>query len=375
MNLSYWEIKTWITNVDYTIIGSGIVGLSCALQLRARFPKASILILEKGFLPQGASTKNAGFACFGSISEILDDLKTHSEHDVFELVKQRIEGLNLLRKTVGDKQLDYKHFGGYELFLAEDSLFYETCLAEKDKINTVLQPLFKGPVFSVKQNDFGFKKIKNQFVFNQYEGQIDTGKMMQALLKKAAMGDIKILNNTTVEEFLDAINSVKIKTNHFEFSSKKVCIATNGFASQLLNEIIKPARAQVLITKPIKNLAIKGTFHLDKGYYYFRNSNNRILFGGGRHLDFKAEETTTFSQTALIQNQLETLLKTVILPNTPFEIESRWSGIMGVGSRSLSGQKKPIVKQVSNNVYCGVRLGGMGIAIGSLIGKDLANLI
>ena len=43
---------------------------------------------------------------------------------------------------------------------------------------------------------------------------------------------------------------------------------------------------------------------------------------------------------------------------------------MGVGS-----QKKPIVKQLSNNVFCGVRLGGMGVAIGSSIGKQLADLL
>ena len=47
MTLSYWEIKSWLTNVDYTIVGSGIVGLNCALQLKKRFPKANILILEK----------------------------------------------------------------------------------------------------------------------------------------------------------------------------------------------------------------------------------------------------------------------------------------------------------------------------------------
>ena len=82
MNLSYWEIKTWLTNIDFTIVGSGIVGLNCALQLKKRFPKAKILILEKGMLPQGASTKNAGFACFGSLSEIIDDLKKHSEDAV-----------------------------------------------------------------------------------------------------------------------------------------------------------------------------------------------------------------------------------------------------------------------------------------------------
>jgi gamma-glutamylputrescine oxidase len=163
---------------------------------------------------------------------------------------------------------------------------------------------------------------------------------------------------------------VKIETNQFAFSTSKLLIATNGFASQLNISEVKPARAQVLITKPIKNLHIKGTFHLDKGYYYFRNIDNRILFGGGRNLDFKAEETTELNQTALIQNKLEELLKTTILPNTSFEVDHRWSGIMGVGN-----QKKAIVKQISNNVYCGVRLGGMGIAIGSLVGEELANLI
>ena len=43
---------------------------------------------------------------------------------------------------------------------------------------------------------------------------------------------------------------------------------------------------------------------------------------------------------------------------------------MGVGTH-----KKPIVEQLSNNVYCGVRMGGMGVAIGSLVGQELADLV
>ena len=369
MNLSYWEIKTWLTNIDYTIIGSGIVGLNCALQLKEQYPKANILILEKGMLPQGASTKNAGFACFGSLSEIIDDLNTHTEQEVIELVKKRVEGLALLRDNLGDKVIDYQQLGGYELFQDTNSNLFQNCISKITEINNLLKPVFNADVFSLKPNSFQFKNIKENTIFNQFEGQIDTGKMMEALLKKAQAKGIKILNKILVEEFSDSENTVNIKTNQFEFTSAKLLIATNGFASQLIKEKVKPARAQVLITKPIKGLHIKGTFHLDEGYYYFRNINNRILFGGGRNLDFKAEETTKMSQTALIQNKLEELLKTTILPNTPFEIEHRWSGIMGVGS-----QKKPIVKQLSNNVFCGVRLGGMGVAIGSTIGKQLADI-
>ena len=368
MNFSYWEIKSWLANLDFTIVGSGIVGLNCALYLKEIYPKANILILEKGLLPQGASTKNAGFACFGSLSEILDDLNTHTEIEVIELVKKRVEGLQLLRQTLGDSTINYQAFGGYELFTENDDLF-ENCLSEKDNINNLLKPIFNADVFSIKDNTFNFKNIKNQYIFNAYEGQIDTGKMMEALLQKVQSKGIKILNSITVESFSEDQGSVKVKTNQFDFSTSKLMIATNGFASQLNIPEVKPARAQVLITKPIKNLHIQGTFHLDQGYYYFRNIDNRILFGGGRNLDFKTEETTEFAQTKLIQNKLETLLKTTILPDTNFEIDHRWSGIMGVGK-----QKKTIVKQLSNKVFCGVRLGGMGVAIGSLIGKELAEL-
>lgn len=370
MNLSYWEIQSWLTNVDYTIIGSGIVGLNCALQLRHRFPKAKILVLEKGILPQGASTKNAGFACFGSLSEIIDDLKTHSKNEVIDLIKKRVDGLKLLRETLGDRTIDFQNLGGYELFIESDKELYDTCLKNQGDINKLLQPVFKDDVFSLKDNSFNFKNIRPKYSFNQFEGQIDTGKMMEALLSKVQEGDIKILNNCTVKQFDDDTNGVKVETNNFEFSTKNVLVATNGFARKLIEEPVKPARAQVLITKPIKELHIKGTFHLDEGYYYFRNIDNRVLLGGGRNLDFKTEETMEFAQTEIVQNKLEDLLETTILPNTKFEIDHRWSGIMGVGQ-----QKKAIVKQISNHVYCGVRLGGMGVAIGSLIGKELAHLI
>ncbi|CAL2107915.1 gamma-glutamylputrescine oxidase [Tenacibaculum sp. 190524A02b] len=369
LNYSYWELKQWFANIDFTIIGSGIVGLNCALKLKKKYPKSKIIIIEKGVLPQGASSKNAGFACFGSLSELIDDLKSHTEEEVLELVKKRWEGLELLRKNLGDKNIDFQQNNGYELFL--DKNIYEECMEEKEKINNLLKPLFQKTVFSESNNIFGFKNVYQKYITNNFEGQIDTGKMIVSLLKRVQDKGIQILNGIEVEGFEDTINNeVLVKTKSVTFNTKKVFVATNGFAKTLLNESVSPARAQVLITKPIQNLKIKGTFHLEKGYYYFRNIDNRILFGGGRNLDFKAEETMSFEQTSLIQNKLEEILKEVILPNTDFEIDLRWSGIMGVGN-----QKKAIVKQISDNVFCGVRLGGMGVAIGSLVGEELADLL
>jgi glycine/D-amino acid oxidase-like deaminating enzyme len=370
MQLSYWELKNWFTNVDYTIVGSGIVGLHAALRLRERFPESKILVLEKGMLPQGASTKNAGFACFGSISEIIDDLKTHSEEDVIRLIEKRWQGLQLLRKRLGDTTIDFKPYGGYELFLKTDENGYEECVRKLPFINEILKPLFKSDVFTKEIDRFGFKETQEYLFFNPFEAQIDTGNMMQALLKEAINANILILNQQTVTAYLDKGNAVEIVLGDFSFSTQKLLFATNGFANTLTDGAVKPARAQVLITEPIANLDLKGSFHLDKGYYYFRNIGNRILLGGGRNLDFDTETTTEFGQTEIVQKKLEQLLKEVILPNQDFEIAHRWSGIMGIGN-----SKNPIVSQLTDNVYCGVRLGGMGVAIGSLIGTELADLL
>src|SRR5574343_1143 len=256
MQLSYWEIKNWFTNVDYTIVCSGIVGLHTALTLRERFLSAKILILEKGVLPQGASTKNAGFACFGSVSEILDDLKTHTEEEVIQLVQKRYAGLQLLRKNLGDAVLDLKSYGGYELFLKEDESFYNECVQKMPFINDILKPLFKTEVFSKEVDRFNFDNIFEYLIFNPFEAQIDTGNMMQFLLQKAAAAGILILNQMEVKNHVDTGTQVEIELDHFSFITQKLIFTTNGFARPLTRNEVKPARAQVLITEPIHDLDI-----------------------------------------------------------------------------------------------------------------------
>jgi gamma-glutamylputrescine oxidase len=57
----------------------------------------------------------------------------------------------------------------------------------------------------------------------------------------------------------------------------------------------------------------------------------------------------------------------VILPNESFTIDYRWSGIMGIGSEKL-----PIMEEVSDNIFCAVRMGGMGVALAPLVGEKIA---
>lgn len=372
MSLSYWEQTTFFKNIDVAIVGSGIVGLNAALNLKKKNKNLKIIVLERGMLPTGASSKNAGFACFGSPSELLQDLENCSENEVFTLVEKRWKGLLRLRKNLGDKAIDFHNWGGYEVF--ETNKQYTPCASKIDYLNKHTASIIgKKNVYQTadeKIKTFGFKNVKHMLV-NTAEAQIDTGKMINALISKVRNLGVEIINGFEVKELKDEGKNVTIVSNEITFNCKKVIIATNGFAKQLLPEYdVNPARAQVLITNQIKNLKLKGTFHFDGGFYYFRNIGDRVLFGGGRNLDFKTEETTEFGLTQLVQNKLENLLGTMILPNTKYTIDMRWSGIMGVGP-----QKKSIVKATSKNIFCAVRMGGMGVAIGSLVGEEVAQML
>ena len=99
--LSYWELDTYFCDVDFLIVGAGIVGYSTALEIKKRNPTSKVLLLERGFLPTGASSKNAGFACFGSATELIDDLSHISEKEVWETVEMRWKGLQNLKKIIG----------------------------------------------------------------------------------------------------------------------------------------------------------------------------------------------------------------------------------------------------------------------------------
>jgi len=373
-HLSFWETDTYFSNIDVAIIGSGIVGLNTALYLKLKQPTLKIMILERGFLPCGASTKNAGFACFGSPTELLDDLNTSSEDKVFSLVEKRWLGLQRLRKNLGDNNIDFKPWGGYELFMDGDD--FSACADQLSWLNEKLKPIIKHTqVYQVtddKIGEFGFNHVKH-LVFNFAEGQIHTGMMMAALTKRVLELGVTILNSTKITSFANDGDQVNITTNHdVSFKAKKLVIAVNGFARDLLPEYpVYPARAQVLLTAPLNNLRLQGTYHFDKGYYYFRNIGDRVLFGGGRNLDFQGEQTTEFGLTNLVQDKLEYYLQNVILPGVEYKIETRWSGIMGLGNND----KTFIVKKVRENIFCAVRMGGMGVAVGHLVGEEAADLV
>jgi gamma-glutamylputrescine oxidase len=372
--LSYWERKSFLENIDFVIVGAGIVGYSTAIHLRKKYPNAKIVLLERGYLPSGASSKNAGFACFGSPTEIMDDLSRMPEESVWEAVEKRYQGLIYLQELLGNHPIGFEQNGSWDLIKSREDQSYSTTKEMLDYMNDNLYRITGSRnVYtedSEVSNRFGFGRIATSFK-NSLEAQIDTALLNTAFFQICTALGIHVLFDHTVLAYSSLSSGVDVETDKGLMHCANLIFCTNGFANALIPKLdLQPARAQVLVTEKIPHLKLNGTFHYDMGYYYFRNIDGRILLGGGRNLDFDGERTTEIETTEKIQNELELLLKEVILPNQSVEVTYRWAGIMGVGS-----EKRPIIKQLDANVYCGVRMGGMGVAIGSIVGKELATII
>jgi glycine/D-amino acid oxidase-like deaminating enzyme len=183
---------------------------------------------------------------------------------------------------------------------------------------------------------------------------------------------VTVLNNIEIAGFERMGGRLLLHTSlPFPLSASLLLVATNAFARQLLPQLdVKPARGQVIVTSPVDGLPFRGTFHYDEGFYYFRDLGNRVLLGGARNLAMEEENTDEMILSEKIQSGLERFLREVVLPGRTYSIEHRWSGIMGLGAG-----KMPILKAVNDQVFCAVRMSGMGVALAPVAGEKIARMM
>jgi hypothetical protein len=80
------------------------------------------------------------------------------------------------------------------------------------------------------------------------------------------------------------------------------------------------------------------------------------------------EQTTSFGLTDTIQIALESFIADRLDLNV--KVDHRWSGILASGPK-----KSALIREVEENVFLGVRLGGMGVAIGSEVAHRLSLMV
>src|SRR5690606_40985722 len=94
MSWSIWEREMIRPEADVLVVGGGITGMAAAVFLRRLDPSLDVLAVDRALGGSGASTRNAGLACMGSLCELLADEAVMGRAAAVFLYRRRWEGLD-----------------------------------------------------------------------------------------------------------------------------------------------------------------------------------------------------------------------------------------------------------------------------------------
>lgn len=381
--MGYWESEYLLRSANITIVGGGLVGMSTALHLRRLQPEAHIRLVERHPLTAGGSSRNAGFACFGSAGEWLEDLHDIGEAGLIQLVRDRAEGLCALIDLLGADALGLEWAGGWELFNAQEDELAARALKSLPRLHELTHPILSEALADVNPNQISTPALQadperaarmgaTAAIHLPWEGMLQSGRMIEAFHRALDAAGIQRLHGVTVKGWATTPGGAGwiLETDLAPLATEQLAICSNGFAQDLLPELdVRPEPNRVLVMKTKPDALPAGTYHLERGFLYMRSLRpGEILFGGGRHWGHHLPLSGSRDVEAAWDAQLLESAKGWL--EGPVDLTHRWTGWLGVGDT-----RKPLIGSSAPGIHHAVRMGGMGVAIGAGIGRRLAQQI
>jgi len=317
----------WQKHADIAIIGCGFTGLSAGLTL-ARAGR-NVVILEKGLIGEGASTRNGGITS-GNIRLSATQLKKRfgaerAQQFFDEAVAARAD----LARFIQDENIDCD-------FQPVGRVVGLTGQFSADRIkrdNDAFQARYGiGPVFIEKHEmaDYTESSVYEGGILRPDIGGIHPAKLMHEMLRLALEAGVKVFSETPVLQIERRQSDFVILTDRGEIAAEHVISATNAYtdrAQPWLRRRLVPVISEMIATEKIgrnrvQSLMPKLTMFGESkqlGYYYRPSPDGeRILLGGRRgHKD-----------TARAKRQLHDALATIFPALGDTRIDAHWQGFV-----------------------------------------------
>ncbi len=369
---SWWERRYW-EDVDVAVAGAGIVGLLTAIRIRERKPNYRIVVLDRDPLALGASSRNAGFACFGSITELLDDIGEEGWDAALELAVRRYEGFQALRNICGDAAIGLNLCGSREVFLPGEEGRYREALQLMPELNSALASITgEEATFCAADASQLAMNVLSESLVNRCEGILETDMLLRRLRNLATAQGIELYGGFEMGLHERSGQGFRIRCGRHELNARLLVYCTNAFTPQFFPDLpIVPARGQVLVTTPLAQTLPNEAFFYDRGYTYFRPVfGNRLLMGGFRNKDFSAEETYSLDPGGTVWQELMRFTTAVVLPGQTWEVAYSWAGTMAMGA-----ERSPVICATEPGVVVCARMSGMGVALSAKVSQEATELL
>ncbi len=285
---------TWLDHAEIIIVGCGFTGLSAAITL-ARAGK-QVVILEKGLIGEGASTRNGGITS-GNIRLSSQQLKRRfgsekAQKFIDEAVLARAD---LERFIVGEKiECDFQPVGrvvGLTGRFSADRIKRDN---EGFHARYGIDPVF---IEKHEMDDYTESSIYNGGILRPDIGGIHPAKLMHEMLRLALDAGGKVFSETPVLKIRRRQSDFVVLTDRGEINAQHVISATNAYtdkAQPWLRRRLVPVISEMMATEKIgrnrvQSLMPKLTMFGESkqlGYYYRPSPDGeRILLGGRRAHD------------------------------------------------------------------------------------------
>lgn len=331
MSVPYWLINNKNHGkYDVAIIGAGISGIGTAYWLNKLDPKLKVIVLDRGLVGSGATTRNAGFISMGSLALFGELVDKHGIEKAVEIRKFYKLNHELFRSELDLNEIDYKKNGSVSLSFSEKraeqyDLLASTLNTEGFDISRVKTPLIP--------NTEGF--------LDSEDGSCHSTKLLNNLQSKCKA---KIVENCEVFKVEDDL----IYSSQGNIQADKIVYCLNGYSNLLSNvpSLISPVRGQIMVLESGKNVIPHNMYASENKCYFRELPDGSVLFGGFRTLDPHNEVGFDDSfTTPIIQNALLNFSQSIPHLSGRKVIHS-WAGIMGFSKDHLA-----IVKEFSSNQY------------------------
>jgi gamma-glutamylputrescine oxidase len=356
MTVSIWQANGTqpVREVDFLIVGAGLVG--CSAAYFARQAGREVVITEARDLALGASSRNAGFMITGMDTYYHRAVERYGSDIVREMWALSRTTHGYLRQFIQAGDVPIDNCGSMLLAESEteaQELEQAARAMQADGIEVVYHssdPLGRGYCAAIEQPQ---------------DAAVQPYQLVQAIFQQS--GAELIANNEVYRIEQNNAEMVTVYTRQFIFQARHVLLCTNAYSPYIdpyfIGKVI-PMRAQCLVTAPLKNGPVLNTCgYSDYGYMYYRDTfDGRLLVGGGRKQNTWLEGSTTDDRiTDPVQRILEAYLR-ARFPDVDAPVEQRWAGIMG-----FSVDKLPLVGTLPDKPRVGFAVGftGHGLAMGA----------
>lgn len=342
------------------ILGAGVAGLSAALECQRR--GVSAVVLERGVIGSGASTRNAGFLMRGAADNYAAGVREFGRDLARSLWALSERNLASLVALGIDRLPTFERRPSCLLAMTEE----ESCELHRS-VELMREDGFRAEILW-KHGDAPWRNPAVRCgMLNPDDAVINPVDLLRHLASKLDRAPVE---HAEVAEVDRSGEKVVVRTADLEVRAARMLVCLNGFVGRLFPEIAhwaRPNRGQMLAVRaPAAEVGVSFAYYANHGYDYFRRVDTETVIVGGRRNRFEPHERTDSDATTdEVQRSLEACAEEML--GRAFPVTARWAGTMGFSPTGLPiVSAMPRVDGTGANpraVFCG-GFTGHGMSLG-----------